>query len=537
MGKWMWLVVPLCLVAGTVILTRPAQPPVTELILSPAAHAEFSAVPTPALSPAEASMAAGGAANSACVDAAEWQTRLKSLRRAHWDASKSLAKLLQQHDVSPELQQVYLHSVAANVQVLIDNSTAARHELEQALRPELWQQPVSSDARRYLYRGIQQHDYQELLQWLAQQPQDKAKPTLGLATFLQLILHADPQLSARQLQALLAAGLPVTLTELRVAAAAGQDLSILTMLQNASQHEFQRHWYDLKQRKLNLTLQAAQRGDPVLFDYWLAQGVPASVGAWQINAFDLLPFPADTPALQPLLPMIRTLLRLQLAPVGAEAQWFWLQRLPTPEAQQLQQLLAPAIAMEAPVADPAVGALAAALRRQIQQRASLLMQIRQCLGEAGLTTLLRPSKGTDMAVTNAATEFKVLQAQSKTLEDPLQQQQAQLLEAVLPALKKLIAARDWVGLDELELQLQQDPAWQQARLHADDIAVLVLQFMLLDKVAVTDTIQRVRQKFGRELPPRLISVLQFQLKYSSQTGLAAALQEAGYDIPPMPARK
>lgn len=537
MRKWMWLGVPLCLGAGGWILAGSEPLPATEMLIVPAAQTEHFALPAAEPSPDGALPAKDLSANVKCLNAAEWKARLKALRRAQRETSKSLATLLQQQGLSAELQAAYLQSVGADVQVLIDNGAEAQRELEQALQPRLWQRLVSADAKLYLYRGIHRHDYQELLQWLTQQPQDMAKLNAGSATFLQLILHADPHLSARQLQALLAAGLPVTLTELRVAVAAGQDLSVLTILQNASQNAFLQHWYDLKQRKQNLTLLAAQLGNAGLFDYWLAQGVAASVGAQQPNAFDFLPMPAESQALQQLLPMVRTLLRLQLAPVSANTQWFWLQHLPAPEAQQLQQLLTPTTAMQLPVADPAVESLAADLHRQAAQRAMMLTKIRQCLGEDGLAELLTPSIGGDIAIINAETEFKVLQMQQKKLEDPLVQQQSQLLESVLPELKQLIGARNWFGLDQLELRLQQDPAWQQAALHADDIAVLVLQFMLLDKVPVPDTVQRIRHKFGHELPPSLMRILQFQLKFNEQAGLAAALQDAGYQVPPLPARK
>jgi len=531
----MWLLLLASLLAGIWLLAGSgrSEPHGAVVAAREQLTAATTAEPVP---PAKPDMTPVAVASAACVGAEQFKTQLKALRNARREDSKALVQLLQHAGVSTDLQLAYLQSLGANVLVLNNNDVEARQALQRDLQSDGWQ-PVPGDAELYLHRGISRHDYQELLQWLAQHPQDSKTLKVGFATFLQLILYADPQLSAHQLQALLDAGLPVTLTELKVAAAAGVDVTLLAILQRAGPIDIQQHWYDLQQRKLNLTLQAAQLGSPLLFDYWLAQGVPASVGPAQNNAFDLLPRHTEPQAVQNLLPLIRTLLRLQLAPVSTETQWFWLQQLPAPEAQQLQQLLAPQDPVLLPVADPAVTQLANALQKQAKDRDVLLAQIRQCLGPAGLAAVLMPSQNTDMAIRLVGTELKVLQSFGKQQQDPQQRQQLALLAAVLPALEKLIAARDHAGLDQLEVKLQQDPAWQQASLHADDIAVLVLQFMLLEKSPPDDIVSRIQRKFGQVLPERLMYLLQFHLKYNAGNGLAAALQDAGYDIPSLPARK
>lgn len=157
-------------------------------------------------------------------------------------------------------------------------------------------------------------------------------------TLLTAILAADPMLSPITLQQLIDHGLQPVFADLVAATALQLPVSIVDTLNMAFTGDRQQLWFH-QYRRNNLTLQAAVDGNVALYDYWLAQGVPAQISAADLNAFDLLPFPATDTELQARLPVIRSFIKQGLLPRQFTQLTSWLLLLPKDDALLLSQQL------------------------------------------------------------------------------------------------------------------------------------------------------------------------------------------------------
>lgn len=310
-------------------------------------------------------------AGPSCPEPKQLAEQLATLRASRQHQSEELKRLMQAAQLRPELQLQYLRELGGDIAVLRTVNRQIQEGFILLMQQHRQMIRIATSDLAQVKLAAEQHDYRGLQDWLQQYPQPADIAKLGYLDFtlLQVILQLDPQLQPVQLQQLLDSGLRAGFVDLLLMSRAGRDLQIVDMLQQSYRGELAVQWQE-NDRLMNLTMLAAQRGDTNLFDYWLAQGVPAGFGPLDDNAFDLLPLPASQQQLQQQLPLIRTLLRLQLAPVLAERQWFWLQQLPAAEAAQLQALLT-----QEPVgADPIGTAESAAVSQQLSRTSQQLNQ-------------------------------------------------------------------------------------------------------------------------------------------------------------------
>lgn len=470
-----------------------------------------------------AAVSASAAVATSCPAPTQLTEQFATLRASRQHQSETLKRLMQEAQLRPELQLQYLRELGGDIAVLRPQNRQIQdgHTLLMSQRQQLIRIATSDLAQVKL--ATEQHDYRALQDWLQQYPQPADIARLGYLEFtlLQLILQLDPQLQPVQLQQLLDSGFSAGFIDLLLASRTGRDLQIVDMLQQSYAGELTIDWLD-NQRRMNLTLLAAQRGDTTLFDYWLAQGVPAGFGPLEDNAFDVLPLPASQAELQQQLPLVRSLLRLLLAPVSAERQWFWLQQLPEAEAVQLQALL-----QHEPVgADPLGATASAAVGRQLmetsQQLRQTLTQLWQCQGQSQLTAILTvPEPDSELQ--------QILQITGNMLRsvstDANQIAQVKKFEQITAQMQHLIRQADWQGLDAfMQTQVKdRDSLYFDNRSFAQE---LLLHQMLQLQAPADEIIKRLRY-FDRRLPPTVITFIQA----SQDPELASALQNAGYRIP------
>jgi len=372
-------------------------------------------------------------------------------------------------------------------------------------------------------RATEQHDYRALQDWLQQYPQPVDIPKLGYLQFslLQVILQLDLQLQPVQLQQLLDSGFRAGLVDLLLVSKTGRDLQIVDMLQQSYGGQLAFQWLE-NDRVMNLTMLAAQRGDTTLFDYWLAQGVPAAFGPTDDNAFDLLPLPASQEQLQQQLPLVRTLLRLQLAPVSAERQWFWLQQLPETEAVQLQALL-----QHEPVGpDPLGTAESAAVSQQLnlisQQISQTLTQLWQCQGQSQLPAIITAPEPESQLQRLLQTTEQLL---SRVTTDAGHVAQIRKFEQTTAQMQQYIRKANWQGLDTFMQTQVKDRG--SVYFNNRSFAQEYMLHQMLQLQAPADEIVKRLKFFGARLPPSVITFIQV----SQDPQLAPALQKAGYHIP------
>lgn len=462
-------------------------------------------------------------ATQSCLLPAQLVAQLETLRASRQHHSETLKRLMQEAQLRPELQLQYLRESGGDIAVLRPQVRQTQDGLALLMQQRQPLIRIATSELAQVKLATEQHDYRALQDWLLQYPQPADLPQLGYLQFtlLQVILQLDPQLQPVQLQQLLGSGFRAGFIDLLLVSRAGRDLQIVDMLQQSYGGELSISWLE-NQRLMNLTLLAAQRGDTTLFDYWLAQGVPAAFGPLDDNAFDLLPLPASQTELQQQLPFVRTLLRLQLAPVSAERQWFWLQQLPEPEAAQLQVLLQ----HESVGPDPLGTAESAAVRQELHQisqhLSQTLTQLWQCQVRSQLPAIITaPEPESSLQLLLQSSE-KLLNRMSTDAEHVAQ---IRKFEQTTTQMQQYIRAENWQGLDTFVQSLVKDRSsmYFNNRSFAQE---LMLHQMLQLQAPAAEIVKRLRF-FRHNLPPAVITLIQV----SQDAELGPALKKAGYHIP------
>lgn len=460
-----------------------------------------------------------------CPEPKQLAEQFATLRASRQHQSETLKRLMQEVQLRPDLQLQYLRELGGDITVLRPLSQQIQHGLVLLMQQRQPLISISASDLAQVKLATEQHDYRALQDWLQQYPQQADIPRLGYLqlSLLQVILQLDPQLQPVQLQQLLDSGFSAGFIDLLLVSKAGRDLQIVDMLQQSYGGELAFQWQE-NDRVMNLTMLAAQRGDTTLFDYWLAQGVPAAFSPTDENAFDLLPLPASQAQLQlqQQLPLVRTLLRLQLAPVSAERQWFWLQQLPEAEATQLQALL-----QYEPVGpDPLGTAEGAAVSQQLnltsQQISHTLTQLWQCQSQSRLPATIHAPEPESSLQRLLHTTDKLL---SSVSTDPDHVAQVRKFEQITAQMQQYIRQADWLGLDTFMHTLVKDR--NSFYFNNRRFAQEYLLHQMLQLQAPADEIVKRLRFFGKGLPPTVITLIQA----SQDPQLAPALKKAGYRIP------
>lgn len=489
------------------------------LTLSPASPAAVEAEQREVVAIATSAVSAA----QSCPAPKQLAEQLATLRASRQHQSETLKRLMQEAQLRPELQLQYLRELGGDIAVLRPVTRQIQDGLVLLMQKRRQLIRISTSDLAQVKLATEQHDYRALQDWLQQYPQPADIAVLGYLQFtlLQVILQLDSELQPVQLQQLLDSGFRAGFLDLLLVSRAGRDLQIVDMLQQSYGGELAISWLE-NQRPMNLTLLAAERGDTVLFDYWLAQGVPAGFGPLDDNAFDLLPLPASQAELQQQLPLVRTLLRLQLAPVSAERQWFWLQQLPEAEAIQLRALLQHEPAGADPLGSAASATVSRELRQTSRQISQTLTQLWQCQGQSLLPAMLIPPTPEGSLQRLLRSSEKLL---SKVSTDPEQVAQIRMFEQTSEQVQQFIHQADWQGLDAFMLTRVNDrnSYFFNNRSFAQEY---MLHEMLQLQAPASEIIKRLAY-FGKRLPPSVITFIQT----SQDPELAPALQKAGYRIP------
>lgn len=458
-----------------------------------------------------------------CPEPKQLAEQLATLRASRQHQSDTLKRLMQEAQLQPELQLQYMRELGGDIAVLRPVSRQIQDGLVLLMQKRQQLIRISLSDLAQVKLATEQQDYRALQDWLQQYPQPADIARLGYLqlTLLQVILQLDPELQPVQLQQLLDSGFKAGFIDLLLVNRAGRDLQIVDMLQQSYGGDLAVSWLE-NYRPMNLTLLAAQRGDPTLFDYWLAQGVPAGFGPLDDNAFDLLPLPASQDQLQQQLPLIRTLLRLQLAPVSAERRWFWLQQLPEAEAAQLQALLQ----HEPVAADPLGTAASATVSRELKQTSEqisqTLMQLWQCQGQSQLPAILTAQEPESSLQRLLQISEKLL---SKVSTDPDQVAQIRKFEQISKQVQLYIHQANWQELDAFMLTQVNDRDSYFFNKHNFAQEYMLYEMLQLQAPA-GEVVKRLRFFDGR-IPPTVITLIQT----SQDPKLMPALQKAGYHIP------
>lgn len=449
--------------------------------------------------------------------------QLATLRASRQHQSEELKRLMQEAQLRPELQLQYIRELGGDIAVLRPASRQIQDGLVllMNMRPQLIR--ISTSDLAQVKRATEQQDYRALQDWLQQYPQPADIAKLGFLEFtlLQVILQLDPELQPVQLQQLLDSGLRAGFIDLLLVSKAGRDLQIVDMLQQSYGGELAISWLE-NYRPMNLTLLAAQRADTTLFDFWLAQGVPAGFGPLDDNAFDLLPFPASQEQLQQQLPLVRSLLRLQLAPLSAERQWFWLQQLPEAEATQLRTLLQHEPVGADPLGTTASATVSQALRQTSLQIRQALTQLWQCQGQSQLPAILVTPEPASSLQRLLQSSEKLL---SKVSTDPDHVAQIRKFEQTSEQVQQFIHQADWQGLDAfMQTQVKDRNSYF---FNKHNFAQEYMLHQMLQLQAPASEIVKRLQFFGKRLPQSVITFIQL----SQDPELMPALQKAGFRIP------
>lgn len=527
MWKWMSMLV---LLAVAILWFWPEDQPLPAEQRNFAADSQnlTSSPASPAAVAAEqqevpATAASALSAVQSCPAPKQLAEQLATLRASRQHQSEELKRLMQEAQLRPELQLQYLRELGGDIAVLRPQGRQTQDGSGLLIQQHQQLVTIAASDLAQVKLATQQHDYRALQDWLQQYPQPADIAKLGYLqlTLLQVILQLDPELQPVQLQQLLDSGFSAGFLDLLLVSRAGRDLQIVDMLQQSYGGELAISWLE-NQRLMNLTLLAAERADTSLFDYWLAQGVPAGFGPLDDNAFDLLPLPASQAELQQQLPLVRTLLRLQLAPRSAERQWFWLQQLPEAEATQLRTLLQHEPLGADPLGSAASASVSRELRQTSQQISQTLMQLWQCQSQSQLPAII-----TESAPDSALQQ--ILQVNDKILNrvrtDADEVALVRKFEQTTTQMQQYIRQANWQGLDAfMQTQVKdRNSVYFNNRSFAQEF---MLHQMLQLQAPPAEIVKRLKF-FGDKLPPAVITLIQ----YSQDPELAPALQKAGYRIP------
>lgn len=442
MWKWMSMLV---LLALAMLWFWPEHQPVPNAELAIAGDNQPLSEPAPFIATETVSATDAAAPAQSCPEPKQLAEQLATLRASRQHQSETLKRLMQEAQLRPELQLQYLRELGGDIAVLRPVARQIQDGLVLLMQNRQQLIRISLTDLAQVKRATEQHDYRALQDWLQQYPQPADIPNLGYLqlTLLQVILQLDPELQPVQLQQLLDSGFKAGFIDLLLVSRLGRDLQIVDMLQQSYGGELAISWLE-NYRPMNLTLLAAQRADTTLFDYWLAQGVPAGFGPLDDNAFDLLPLPDSQEQLQQQLPLVRSLLRLQLAPLSAERQWFWLQQLPEAEATQLRTLLQHEPVGADPLGTTASATVSRELRQTSKQISQALTQLWQCQAPSQLPAILTAQEPESSLQRLLQSSEKLL---SKVSTDPEQVAQIRKFEQTTEQVQQYIRQANWQGLD------------------------------------------------------------------------------------------
>jgi hypothetical protein len=521
-AMWKWMSMLILLVAVMLWWWPDDQPQPTKLPNS-IRHSQARAIATPFTVAQIKSVNHAPSPAQSCPEPTLLTEQLATLRASRQHQSETLKRLMQEAQLRPELQRQYMRELGGDIAVLRSRGRQTQDGSGLLIQQHQSLIRIATSELAQVKLATEQHDYRALQDWLQQYPQPADIARLGYLhfTLLQVILQSDPQLQPVQLQQLLDSGFKAGFIDLLLVSKAGRDLQIVDMLQQSYGGDLTVSWLE-NQRLLNLTLLAAQRGDTSMFDYWLAQGVPAAFGPLDDNAFDLLPLPASQDQLQQQLPLIRTLLRLQLAPVSAERQWFWLQQLPEPEAAQLQALLQ----LDPVGPDPIGTAQSATVSQQLsqtsQQLSQTLTQLWHCQDPSQLPVILTAPEPESPLQRLLQSSEKLL---SKVSTDADHVAQIRKFEQTTTQMQQLIRQANWQGLDAfMQTQVKdRNSVYFNNRSFAQEY---MLHQMLQLQAPADEIVKRLRF-FGGKLPASVLTFIQV----SQDPELMPALQKAGYRIP------
>lgn len=521
---WKWMSMLVLLVVAILWFWPEDQPlPAEQRNFAAGSQNLTSSPASPAAEQQEVAAASALSAVQSCPAPKQLAEQLTTLRASRQHQSETLKRLMQEAQLRPELQLQYMRELGGDIAVLRSASGQIQDGVLLLMQQHEPLIRIATSDLAQVKLATQQHDYRALQDWLQQYPQPAEIPRLGYMEFtlLQIILQKDSELQPVQLQQLLDSGFRAGFLDLLLVSRLGRDLQIVDMLQQSYGGELVISWLE-NQRPMNLTLLAAERANTSLFDYWLTQGVPAAFGPLDDNAFDLLPLPASQAELQQQLPLVRTLLRLQLAPGSAERQWFWLQQLPEAEATQLRTLLQHEPLGADPLGTTASVTVSRELRQTSQQISQTLTQLWQCQGQSQLPAII-----TEPAPDSALQQ--ILQVTDNTLNrvntDADEVALVRKFEQTTTQMQQYIRQANWQGLDAfMQTQVKdRNSVYFNNRSFAQEF---MLHQMLQLQAPPAEIVKRLKF-FGDKLPPSVITLIQV----SQDPELAPALQKAGYRIP------
>lgn len=273
-----------------------------------------------------------------CAADSLMQQQLKQILQQRKQQSYLLMQQLLHSGTSATDVATIMHQLGGDMVLLAQQRSDYPANPNTLIRFEHQSRTISRDMMQLVLHATQSQNYQEVLTALQADPAPKQLAWHG-QTLLTAILATDPALSLLTLQQLIDHGLQPVFADLVAATALQLPVPVVDTLNMAFSGDRQQLWFH-QYRRNNLTLQAAVDGNVALFDYWLAQGVPALISAADLNAFDLLPFPATEAELYARLPMIRSFIKQGLLPRQFTNLTSWLLVLPKDDALLLSQQLA-----------------------------------------------------------------------------------------------------------------------------------------------------------------------------------------------------
>lgn len=266
------------------------------------------------------------------------QQQLKQILLQRKQQSYQLVQQLLQSGTKTADVATIIHQLGGDMLLIAQQRSDYPANPNTLIRFEQGSKAISRAMTLLLLQAIQSQNYQQVLAALQAEPAPQQLAWQG-QTLLTAILAADPALNALTFQQLIDSGLQPVFADLVAATALSISVPLLDTLNMAFSGDRQQLWFH-QYRRNNLTLQAAADGNVALYDYWLAQGVPAFISAADLNAFDLLPFPATESELHERLPIIRSFIKQGVLPRQFTNLTSWLLLLPQDDALLLSQQLA-----------------------------------------------------------------------------------------------------------------------------------------------------------------------------------------------------
>lgn len=429
-----------------------------------------------------------------CVTADAAEQHLRQILQQRKQQSYLLIQQLLQSGTTAADVATIIHQLGGDMVLLAQQRPDYPANPNTLIRFEQTPRTISRSMMLLVMQATQSQNYQQVVAALQSDAEPEQLAWHG-QTLLTAILAADPTLSSLTLQQLIDSGLQPVFADLVAATALQLPVPLVDTLNMAFHGDRQQLWFH-QFRRNNLTLQAAADGNLALYDYWLAQGVPALISAADLNAFDLLPFPATATELQQRLPLIRSFIKQGLLPRQFTQLTSWLLLLPKDDALLLSQQLTseqhknPARLSTDQNNHQHPGS-AAALSDEIiainQTFKAHIAQRQHCGQLYQLGTLLLSLDDADQHYGTALkASFQVSSAQlAATIQLLNQQQQLELL----------LAAKQWQSfIKQAQQQLQE----LSAELRSNYILEQLLQYQAPAEVMVSQ-LQRHYRRFG--VPP------------------------------------